>query len=116
MSNENNPEKKKLQVWVSASMLAQIDGAAARKGLTRAGVVSEALSAHLAGERPATVEDLASVSAKLDAMAARQAATAAALAEAIRNQPIAVQEAPALPEAGGMLRGRKKKKSKKPKG
>lgn len=97
MPNSTNPNKKKLQVWVDAGLLAQIDGIAARKGVTRAAVVADALTSYASGasDPPATKADLV--------------ALAATLTKAIRDQPIAVQQsapAEALPEPDAVGRAR----------
>lgn len=78
MANQTNPNKMKLQLWVDKSIVAQIDGVAARKGVSRAAVVTEAVKRYMDdGDRPATKADLVSL--------------AAALTKAIENQPMQVQ-------------------------
>lgn len=80
MPNQTNPDRQKLNVWVDRSLLAQIDGEAARRGVSRATLVSQALREWLSGVGPAvTRSDLA--------------AAVAAIQESIRSQPIAVQQA-----------------------
>lgn len=88
MSNQANGDKQKLNIWIDKSLVAQIDGVAARKGVSRASVVTEAVRRYLDdGDRPATKADLV--------------ALAATLTKAIESQPVHVQ-VQADPEAGAL--------------
>lgn len=88
MANQQNPTKVKLQLWVDKSLIAQIDGVAARKGVSRATVVTEAVRRYLDdGDRPATKSDLV--------------ALAATLTHAIESRPVEVQ-VQASPDAGAI--------------
>ena len=92
MSNEKT--KKKVQVWMDPDLIAQIDGVAARDGVTRAAVLTAAAEAYLGGSsaEDATDAKLDAISAKLEAMEASNRLAAAGVLEAVRNQPIAVQQ------------------------
>ncbi len=98
MANEKT--KKKVQVWMEPDLVAQIDGIAARDGMTRAAVLTAAAELYVSGAK-SRVEDTRfdAVMLKLDAIAsaqgelkAQQLAHATALADAIKSQPIAVQQ------------------------
>lgn len=80
MANQNNSGKQKLNIWMDKALVAQIDGVAAKKGMSRAAVVSEAVRRYVDdGDGPATKADIL--------------ALAATLTKAIESQPIAVQQA-----------------------
>lgn len=96
MSNSTNANKQKLNIWMDKALVAQIDGEAAKRGVSRAVVVSEAVRSHLEAQQApaATSADIALLRRDLEA-------SFSAMAEAIKAQPIAVQEAanpPALPD------------------
>lgn len=97
MSNEKT--KKKVQVWMDPDLVVQIDGVAAREGMTRAAVLTAAAEAYLGGgsAEDATAAKLDAISAKLEAMEASNRLAAAGVLEAVRNQPIAVQQPAELP-------------------
>lgn len=94
---------KPVSVRVPNDLLAVLDGWAAKNGETRAAAVIHFIQAGIDAEdgvsAPATRDDLAAISAKIDAIEANQKLQAAALLEAVKNQPIAVQEQKALPDA-----------------
>lgn len=98
MANEKT--KKKVQVWMEPDLVAQVDGVAARDGMTRAAVLTAAAELYVSGTKPQAEDTkLDAISAKLDAIAsaqgelkAQQLAQSTVLADAIKNQPIAVQQ------------------------
>lgn len=93
MSNQNNTDKQKVNIWMDKTLVIQIDGLAARRGVSRASLISEAVREHLGGSgKAATSEEISALRAELQT-------SFAAIARAIESQPIAVQQqAPALPE------------------
>ncbi len=95
-------------------LVAQVDGLAARDGMTRAAVLTAAAELYVSGAK-SRVEDTRfdAVMLKLDAIAsaqgelkAQQLAQATALADAIKSQPIAVQQLPPAEPAKKGLIGR----------
>ena len=94
---------KPVSVRVPNDLLAVLDGWAARGGTTRAAAVIHFIQAGIDAEDgvsvPATKDDVAALAAKIDAIDAGQKLQAAALLEAVKNQPISVQEQRALPDA-----------------
>lgn len=96
MANEKT--KKKVQVWMDPDLVAQIDGIAARDGMTRAAVLTAASELYVSGSKSQSADArLDAISAKLDALKADQVTQTALLADAIRKQPIAVQQPAELP-------------------
>ena len=101
MANEKT--KKKVQVWMDPDLVAQIDGIAARDGMTRAAVLTAASELYVSGSKSQSADArLDAISAKLDALAAAQDASDAAnrlavagILDAVKNQPIAIQQAAA---------------------
>lgn len=104
MSNENT--KKKVQVWMDPDLVAQLDGIAEHEGTSRAAVLTAAAELYVSGrDRQGGDARIETIIAKLDTIAANQAAIKAdqvahttLLADAIKNQPIAVQQLPAASE------------------
>lgn len=104
MSNENT--KKKVQVWMDPDLVAQLDGIAEHEGTSRAAVLTAAAKLYVSGrDRQGGDARIETIIAKLDTIAANQAAIKAdqvahttLLADAIKNQPIAVQQLPAAAE------------------
>lgn len=98
MSNENT--KKKVQVWMDPDLVAQLDGIAEREGTSRAAVLTAAAELYVSGgDRQGGDARIETIIAKLDTLAANQAAIKAdqvahttLLADAIKSQPIAVQQ------------------------
>lgn len=93
---------KPISVRVPNDVLAIVDGWAAKNGTSRAAgllhFVRAGIDAEDGAQKPATRDDVAAIAAKLDALEANQRASAAAIVKAVSEQPIAVQETPALPE------------------
>lgn len=97
MANQNNPNKQKLNLWVDKSLVAMIDGEAAKRGVSRAVVVTEAVRSYLDSS-----QDSAATHADIELLRRDLETSFASMAEAIRQQPIAVQPAPepqALPNS-----------------
>ena len=94
MANQISKEKQRLNLVLEKKLVGMIDLEAKTKGVTRTAVIVSAIREHFNKS-----DDTEIIKAKLDALEAQQAATATMLVEAIKNQPIAIQEAPqaALP-------------------
>lgn len=96
----NEKTKKKVQVWMNPDLVARIDGIAERDGTSRAAVLTAAAELYVSGgNQQGGDARIEAIIAKLDALAANQAAIKAdqvahttLLADAIKNQPIAVQQ------------------------
>lgn len=102
MANQIAQDKQRINLVISKSLVSQLDGIAARDGKTRSAVIVEALGAYVSG-KPGTDSvsgaKLDAVMLKLDAIAsaqgelkAQQLAQSTVIADAIKNQPIAVQQ------------------------
>lgn len=103
MANRISKDKKQLSIVLTLDQIKRLDDLAAELGTSRTALVSEAVDALLdGGKAPAPVSSdsarIETIIAKLDALAANQAAIKAdqvahttLLADAIKNQPIAVQ-------------------------
>ena len=91
---DSSTKTKTVSIRLPNKELGQVDAYALANGLNRSQAILEILRRGLddgkAGDIAATKLD--AVMAKLDALAASQAAHAALLADAIKNQPIAVQQ------------------------
>lgn len=91
---DSSTKTKTVSIRLPNKELGQVDAYALANGLNRSQAILEILRKGLddggAGDLAAT--RLETVVAKLDALAASQAAHAALLADAIKNQPIAVQQ------------------------
>lgn len=107
MANQIADNKQRVYLVLDKSLIAQIDGRAAADGSNRTAVIVEALTAYFdsgsAGDAAAVRLD--AIAAKLDAIAsaqgelkAQQLAQSTVIADAIKNQPIAVQQALPAPE------------------
>lgn len=110
MARQISKDKKQVSVVLTLDQLKRLDGRAAELGTSRAALISKAVDALLDGSpaEDASAAKLEAVLAKLDGLASGQAAIASAqdalkseqlaqataLADAIRNQPIAVQQLP----------------------
>lgn len=101
MANQIADNKQRVYLVLDKSLIAQIDGRAAADGSSRTAVIVEALTAYFdsgsAGDAAAVRLD--AIAAKLDAIAsaqgelkAQQLAQSTVIADAIKNQPIAVQQ------------------------
>ena len=104
MARQISREKKQVSVVLSLDQLKRLDGRAAELGTSRAALISKAVDALLDGTpaADASAAKLDVLTAKIDALAAAQDASdaanrlaAAGILEAVKNQPIAVQEQPA---------------------
>lgn len=103
MANQIRKDKKKITVVLTIDQIKRLDGRAAELGASRNELISQAVDS-IIGDGGAGGEDAASakldaISAKLDAIAsaqgelkAQQLAQSTVIAEAIKNQPIAVQQ------------------------
>lgn len=110
MANRISKDKKQLSIVLTLDQIKRLDDLAAELGTSRTALVSEAVDALLdGGKAPAPAgrdsARIETIIAKLDTLAANQAAIKAdqvahttLLADAIKNQPIAVQQLPAAPE------------------
>mgnify|MGYP000933293974 CR=1 FL=1 len=108
MANQIAQDKQRINLVISKSLVSQLDGIAARDGKTRSAVIVEALVAYVSGKPgtdSASGAKLDAVMLKLDAIAsaqgelkAQQLAQSTVIADAIKNQPIAVQQALPAPE------------------
>lgn len=91
---DSSTKTKTVSIRLPNKELGQVDAYALANGLNRSQAILEILRKGLddgkAGDVAAT--KLETVMAKLDALAASQAAHATLLADAIKNQPIAVQQ------------------------
>lgn len=91
---DSSTKTKTVSIRLPNKELGQVDAYALANGLNRSQAILEILRRGLddgkAGDIAAT--KLEAVMAKLDALAASQAAHATLLADAIKNQPIAVQQ------------------------
>lgn len=91
---DSSTKTKTVSIRLPNKELGQVDAYALANGLNRSQAILEILRKGLddgrAGDVAAT--KLETVMAKLDALAANQAAHATLLADAIKNQPIAVQQ------------------------
>lgn len=98
MSNQANPDKVKLQVWLDRGLMARLDGEVARRGLTRAAITADAVRAYLDGSAalPATRDDLAALRDQVTALTEFSKAQAIALMDGVQR---AIEAAPvqALP-------------------
>lgn len=99
---DSSTKTKTVSIRLPNKELGQVDAYALANGLNRSQAILEILRKGLddgkAGDIAAT--KLETVMAKLDALAASQAAHATLLADAIKNQPIAVQQQLPAPAPG----------------
>jgi predicted transcriptional regulator len=118
MSNEKN--KQKVSFWLDKSLLAQLDGLCARDNRTRTELVVEALERFFEVYKPSPeLEKLEAIEKELKENSRRQEESnrlmIQAIIQAIKEQPIAVQQQ--LPEVSekphkGLRRLFKRKESK----
>lgn len=114
LANQIAKNKKQISIVLTIDQIKRLDGRAAELGVSRNELISQAVEA-IIGDGGADGEDAAlakfdAISAKLDAIAsaqgelkAQQLAQATALADAIKNQPIEVQQQ--LPSAEPAKKG-----------
>lgn len=107
MANQISKDKKKITVVLTIDQIKRLDGRAAEIGTNRTALISEAVDALLDGGASSSSDSarLDTVIAKLDSLAsaqgelkAQQIAQATVIVDAIKNQPIAVQQALPAPE------------------
>lgn len=91
---DSSTKTKTVSIRLPNKELGQVDAYALANGLNRSQAILEILRKGLddGGAGDLAAARLDTVMAKLDALAASQAAHAALLADAIKNQPIAVQQ------------------------
>lgn len=91
---DSSTKTKTVSIRLPNKELGQVDAYALANGLNRSQAILEILRKGLddGGAGDLAAARLDAVMAKLDALAASQAAHAALLADAIKNQPIAVQQ------------------------
>lgn len=91
---DSSTKTKTVSIRLPNKELGQVDAYALANGLNRSQAILEILRKGLddGGAGDLAAARLDTVVAKLDALAASQAAHAALLADAIKNQPIAVQQ------------------------
>lgn len=103
MPKQISKDKRQISVVLTIDQIKRLDGRAAELGTNRTALISEAVDALLDGHASdgssADSAKIETIIAKLDGLAANQAAIKAdqvthmtLLADAIRNQPIAVQQ------------------------
>lgn len=107
MANQISKDKKKITVVLTIDQIKRLDGRAAEIGTNRTALISEAVDALLDGGASSSSDSvrLDTVIARLDSLAsaqgelkAQQIAQATVIVDAIKNQPIAVQQALPAPE------------------
>ena len=95
MANQISKEKQRLNLVIEKKLVAQLDAEAQRTGRSRSDVIVAAIREHLRiAPVPASAEAIDAVKTKLEALEAQQTASTTLLVEAIKSQPIAIQEAP----------------------
>lgn len=100
MSDQIAPGKRRITVVLGDDQIKRLDALAVERGTSRAALISEAVDVLLDGGAGPSAEAarLDAIESRLDAMKAEHLAQAAAIIDAVRSQPIAVQP-PALPDA-----------------
>ncbi len=119
MANQIAKDKQQISLVLPRRQVKRLDGLAAETGKSRAALISEAIAAMLDGDGPSDDSSdlsfadakLETIIAKLDGLASGQAAITAAqdslkseqlaqatvIVDAVKNQPIAVQQPAELP-------------------
>lgn len=94
MANQIADNKQRIHIALDKSLIAQIDGRAAADGSNRTAVIVDALTAYFDGGAAgdAAAAKLDAIAAKLDAMDAAQRLAVAGVLDAVKNQPIQVQQ------------------------
>lgn len=100
MANQISKDKQRLNLVIDKKLVALLDAEAVKKGISRTDAIVSILKEHFKDGS----NDLDVIKAKLEALEAQQVASTTLLVEAIKKQPIAVQEAPSpaalpVPEA-----------------
>lgn len=113
MAKQISKDKKQISIVLTLDQIKRLDGRAAELGTNRTALISEAVDALLDGAANGNGNAEQAVSARLDAIAAKldalssaqgelkaqQLAQAAMIVDAVKNQPIAVQQLPAAEPA-----------------
>lgn len=94
MANEKS--KKKVNLWLDKSLVAQLDGICARDGVSRATVVNHALHDYF--NLTSSSAQIKALDSRLDAIEQQHQAQAALILDAIQNQPIAAMQQPQPPK------------------
>ena len=119
MANQIAKDKQQISLVLPRKQVKRLDGLGAETGKSRAALISEAIAAMLDGDGPSEdasdssleVAKLETIIAKLDGLASKQDALATAqdalkseqlaqatvIVDAVKNQPIAVQQPAELP-------------------
>lgn len=110
MAKQISKDKKQISIVLTLDQIKRLDGRATELGTSRAALISEAVDA-LLGSGDGTGQSVDSIKldavmSKLDALAsaqdafkAQQLAQVAVIVDAVKNQPIAVQQLPAAEPA-----------------
>lgn len=100
MSNQIAAGKKRINVVLKEEQIKRLDARAVELQTTRAALISQAVDALLDGvpEQDFAAAKLEALAAKLDAMDAAQRLAVAGVLEAVKNQPIQVQQQLPAPE------------------
>ena len=93
MANKISNDKKQIGLVLPIEMIKKLDTRAALEGTSRTAVISAAVDAYL-GKSDASADSakLDAIAARLDAMDAANRLAVAGVLDAIKNQPIAVQQ------------------------
>ena len=93
MANKISNDKKQIGLVLPIEMIKKLDARAALEGTSRTAVISAAVDAYL-GKSDASADSakLDAIAARLDAMDAANRLAVAGVLDAIKNQPIAVQQ------------------------
>ena len=104
MANQIAKTKQQISLTLPRDMIKRLDALAVERGTSRAALITDAVAALLDGQpEPADTQTaiaeakLDSIAAKLDALSQAQLAQSTVIVDAIKAQPIAVQQA--LPPA-----------------
>ena len=93
MANKISNDKKQIGLVLPIEMIKKLDARAALEGTSRTAVIYAAVDAYL-GKSDASADSakLDAIAARLDAMDAANRLAVAGVLDAIKNQPIAVQQ------------------------
>ena len=93
MANKTSNDKKQIGLVLPIEMIKKLDARAALEGTSRTAVISAAVDAYL-GKSDASADSakLDAIAARLDAMDAANRLAVAGVLDAVKNQPIAVQQ------------------------
>ena len=93
MANKISNDKKQIGLVLPIEMIKKLDARAALEGTSRTAVISAAVDAYLGkSDASADLAKLDAIAARLDAMDAANRLAVAGVLDAIKNQPIAVQQ------------------------